>query len=528
MGAVNDPGVMMAVGQAVAEEDPQADGAPAPSHRRIVTAALLLASTVTALEQTVVSTAMPSIIAQLHGLRIYPWVFSAYLLAATVTTPLYGKLADLLGRRRVLLFGLALFGIGSMLSGMARSMPELIAMRVVQGLGAGAVGPIVVTLLGDLYTLAERARVQGLFSAVWGLSSLAGPTIGGVLTDRLSWRWVFFVTIPFGLVALTILALFVREKLEPKRQLPIDWWGALLLASGASALLLTVLRGPSATRGWTLALFGLALVLLVGFVLRERAAADPILPLDLLTRRTIAAAIVGNFLIGALFFGIDTYVPLFVQGVQGGSATRAGRALTPLFLAWAVSVAVAAKVVVRFGFRASAQVGTILIAAGTLGLAAGAAWPAWATPAFIASMAAIGLGMGPASLSYIIGVQHEVEWAQRGAATGALLFFRTIGGALGVGLLGATLGLELAHRLSANPSLDVAAALRPETHALLSSADLHLVQHALGQSLRDVFLQMLALTMLGLFCAGRLAAGRTDAADKGDDLAAVAAAEPWD
>src|SRR4051794_13569485 len=175
------------------------------AERRIVTVALLLSMTVVSLEQTVVSTAMPSIIAALKGLDTYPWVFSAYLLAATVTTPLYGKLADLLGRKRVLLFGLGLFGLGSVLSGMSQSMPQLIAARVVQGLGAGAVGPMVLTLLGDLFTLEERARVQGLFSAVWGVSSMAGPALGGVLTDRLSWRWVFFVTVPFAAVAAWIL-----------------------------------------------------------------------------------------------------------------------------------------------------------------------------------------------------------------------------------------------------------------------------------------------------------------------------------
>ncbi len=177
----------------------------------------MLAMAVASLEQTVVSTAMPSIIAQLKGLDIYPWVFSAYLLAATVSTPLYGKLADLLGRKRVLLFGLGLFALGSMLSGLARSMAELIAMRVVQGLGAGAVGPIVLTMLGDLFTLQERAKVQGRFSAVWGVSSLAGPAIGGVLTDQLSWRWVFFVTVPFAVVSAWILVRHVHEKVERAR-----------------------------------------------------------------------------------------------------------------------------------------------------------------------------------------------------------------------------------------------------------------------------------------------------------------------
>src|SRR3954471_14418393 len=211
---------------------------PTPPGRAMVTLALLLAMTVAALEQTVVSTAMPSIIAQLKGLDIYPWVFSAYLLAATVTTPLYGKLADLLGRKRLLLFGLSLFALGSMLSGMARSMPELIAMRVVQGLGAGAVGPIVLTMLGDLFTLEERARVQGWFSAVWGTSSLAGPALGGVLTDQLSWRWVFFVTVPFAVVSAWTLTWYVHEKVERRDVLPIDWVGAVLLTLSSVVLLL--------------------------------------------------------------------------------------------------------------------------------------------------------------------------------------------------------------------------------------------------------------------------------------------------
>src|SRR3954466_8573845 len=222
--------------------------------RGMVTLALLMAMTVTALEQTVVSTAMPSIIAQLKGLDIYPWVFSAYLLPAPLSTPIYGKLADLLGRKRVLLFGLGLFALGSMLSGMARSMPELIGMRVVQGLGAGAVGPIVLTMLGDLFTIEERARVQGWFSAVWGIASLAGPWLGGTLTDQLSWRWVFFVTVPFAVVSALILVRYVHESVDRREGGPIDWVGAVLLALGSVVLLLAVLRGGELSWTWGVAL----------------------------------------------------------------------------------------------------------------------------------------------------------------------------------------------------------------------------------------------------------------------------------
>ncbi len=482
----------------------------ARSSRGLITLALLLAMTVTALEQTVISTAMTSIIASLKGLEIFPWVFSAYLLAATVTTPLYGKLADLLGRKRVLLFGLGLFALGSMLSGLSRSMPQLIAARVVQGLGAGAVGPIVLTLMGDLFTLEERARVQGLFSAVWGVSSMAGPAIGGILTDRLSWRWVFFVTIPFAAVSAWILVTQVHEtvKERDRKVAPIDWTGALLLSAGSAALLLVVLRGGHQTLSAGAWLGALAVGLLILFVWRERVAADPILPLDLLATPHIAAAIASSFLIGALMFGIDTYIPLFMQGVKGGKATNAGLAITPLFLSWSISVAVAARVVGRLGFRLTALVGSFLIAAGTICLMLGTTYPAYSGPCFLAGLLVAGMGFGPASMCGILAVQNSVPWGRRGVATAAVMFFRTMGGALGVGALGASLSITLGRRLASTPGIDIAAALRPETHDKLAPELLHKVQLSLGLSLREVFLEMVALAVLLIFCSLGLRGGR--------------------
>jgi MFS family permease len=467
----------------------------------MITTALLLAMMVTALEQTVVSTAMPSIIAQLRGIDIYPWVFSAYLLAATVSTPIYGKLADILGRKRVLLFGLGLFAVGSMLSGLSTSMPMLIAMRVLQGLGAGAVGPIVLTLLGDLFTLQERARMQGLFSAVWGASSLIGPAVGGILTDQLSWRWVFFVTVPFGVFASWLLVRHYHEDLvHHKETPPIDWWGVALLTLGTTVLLMAVLDGRDHSKERVAAMLLVAVGLLGAFLWQERRAADPILPLDLVFSPHIAAAIVGSFLIGALLFGIDTYLPLFVQGVRGGTATAAGRVITPLFLAWAVSVAIAAKVVVHLGFRWTAVVGSLFITAGSLALAIGVAWPSSSRWLFPIGMVIVGLGMGPTSLSYILSVQYEVQWNRRGVATSAVTFVRTMGGALGVGILGAVLGFSLARALAAGPGagIDVAAALRPETHRLLSGVQLHAVREALGHSLRGVFFDMFGIAIFAI------------------------------
>ena len=474
--------------------------------KRMVTLALLLAMAVVAVEQTVVSTAMPSIIAQLHGLDIYPWVFSAYLLASTVTTPVYGKLADLWGRKPILLFGLALFTVGSICSGRAQSMPELIAMRVVQGMGAGAVAPMVLTLLGDLFSLEERAKVQGWFSAVWGVSSVAGPLLGGYLTDSLSWRWVFYATVPFSIVAAWVLVQFVHETVRHAERKPIDWLGATLLGAGSTLLLLAIL-GTSGK--WTVVFLGLSLVLLTVFVVVERRASDPILPPDLFGDSSIAAAIAGSFLIGALMFAIDTYVPLYVQGVLGGKATQAGAVITSLFFSWAISVAIAAKVVVRLGFRTTGLVGMTLVTLGMAGLIVGAMVPAWSIQIFQVSLAITGFGFGPASLSCILNVQNAVNWNRRGVATGAIQFFRTLGGAVGVGALGATLAFEFGRRLLAAHAgdIEIVAALRPETHGQLTPDQLILVQSALGKTLRDVFGQMFVLAIIAIGCASRLARG---------------------
>lgn len=478
-------------------------------NRRIVTAALMMAMAVAALEQLVVTTAMPTIIARLKGVEIYTWVISAYLLASTVTMPLYGKLADRLGRKRVLLFGLGLFSLGSVLSGMAQSMPMLIEMRVLQGLGAGAIGPVVLTMIADMYPLAERAKVQGLFSAVWGVSSVAGPALGGVLTDSISWRAVFFVTVPFAVLAGAILAVWVREAPRHREPTPLDWPGAALLAAASATLLMAALGAQDRPWPASLGLLALAATFAALFVRQESRAADPVLPLDLVVRPPIRTAVLGSLLLGGVLFAVDTFVPLHVQGVGGGSATVTGRVITPMFLAWSISVALAAKVLVRWGFRKTATVGGLLIVLGALILGLGALRPEWSRPAFLAGLLVMGLGMGPTVLSNTLTAQNAVDWGRRGVATGAVLFARTIGGALGVGLLGAVLGYGLAGELAAAGAghVDIAAALRPETRSLLAPEDLAIVKDALGHSLRLVFLLMNALAVAALACAMRLPTG---------------------
>ncbi len=482
------------------------------SERGIVTLAMLLAMTVTALEQTVVSTAMPQIIASLRGVDIYPWVFSAYLLAVTISTPIYGKLADIFGRKRLLLFGLGLFAAGSMLSGMAGSMPQLIAMRTIQGLGAGAVGPIVLTMIADMYTLRERAKVQGWFSGVWGLSSVAGPFLGGVLTQNLSWRWCFYVTVPFGVLAAWILVRHVKETIGERAAAPIDWAGAILLGLASAALLLAALKGTHWPMLWIGPLAVGSLVLFVMFVMQERRAVDPVLPLDLIADRRIASAIAGNLLVGSVFFAVEMFVPLYMQGVRGRTPTSSGWMMTPLFLAWASSVAVAAKVIVRLGFRGTGVVGSALMLIGVLGLFAGALWPEASRLLMTAGMFVIGVGIGPASLSMILSVQNAVAWGRRGVATAATVFARTMGGALGVGLLGAFLDWELLRSLHASGlhGIDASAVLRHDVKTPLAAEHVAIFRDALGGSIGHVLLLMAALAVLIIVCAFGLPPGRAD------------------
>ena len=479
------------------------------SQQRWIIGSLMLAMAVAALEQTVVSPAMPSIITELNGFEIYPWVFSVYLLSATVSTPIYGKLADLWGRKRLLLFGLAVFSLGSALSGLSWSMPSLIGFRLIQGLGAGAIMPIVLTILGDVFSLEQRARVQGWFSAVWGISSLVGPPVGGWLTDQLSWRWVFLVTLPYSLLASAVLFVTFREQRETSHSqkfTKIDWIGAGLLTLATTSLLFGVLSQGRAGHtvpplGW----LALAVISTVCFLVWEKRVSDPILPLDLFQMRTVSAGVLGSFLIGTVIFGIDTYVPLYVQGVMGGRATDAGKLLIPLFLAWALSVAVAAKIVKRYGFRNTALIGNALISVGLSLLVLGATFPKQVIPLFVIGHMITGFGMGPTSLSYILAVQNVVSWNRRGAATGAVSFFRTIGGALGVGILGAVLAWGLSNRIT-DPA-QIAQVLEShgqqprEAGALLVTVQ---ARDALGLSLRDVLGFMLIMSVFPMACALQL------------------------
>jgi len=390
-----------------------------------------------ALEATVVSTAMPTVIATLGGLAHYSWVFSAYLLTSTASVPIWGRLSDLYGRRRMYLLGVAVFLVGSVMAGAATSMFTLIAARAIQGLGAGAIIPMSMTIVGELYTLAERARTQALFSGVWGVASIAGPLVGGYITDALSWRWVFYLNVPFGFCCMAVIALaYPAARLT--RQVQVDWLGAALLFSGISTLLIAIGGDAGSPLLWVAA----TIVLLGGFVVAQRRAAEPILPLSLVRLPVISRTIVVVFLVGIAMFGAIAFIPLYVQSVQGGTATQAGQVLTPLFLGWVVMSIVGARITVRIGYRVSAIGGSILMTAGFLGLSLLDSHSPRMT--LLVSCTILGAGMGTQMLSLLLAVQHAVDRSQLGLATSLNQFSRSVGAALGVAAMGAILARGLA------------------------------------------------------------------------------------
>jgi EmrB/QacA subfamily drug resistance transporter len=390
---------------------------------------------------------MPTVIGELGGLELYPWAFASYLLAATVTGPIFGKLSDTYGRKPVYLAGIFLFLLGSVLAGTSQSMGALILFRTLQGLGAGAVQPVAITIMGDIFELETRARVQGLFGAVWGISAVVGPAAGGFITDLISWRWVFYVNVPFGIVAAVLLAVTLTESFERRERSPPDYLGTVLLAGGLVAVLLALLGGDGGLSVTTLALFLGGLIVLSLFVVVERRAADPVVPLDLFSERIIAVSALGNVAMGGVLLGVSVYVPLFVQGALGGTAITAGAAVASLSIGWPVGSCVGGRLLLLTGYRATLLLGSALIALGS-GLCVpmdGGTSLAYVVVAVVV----IGLGLGFSSTSYLVSVQNAVPWRRRGVATSSVVFFRTVGGSLGVAVMGAFLNASLGERYRA-------------------------------------------------------------------------------
>jgi len=485
-----------------------------PSTRpHLVTVALLVGTFLAALELNVVGTAMPTLVAQLGGLELYGLVFSAYLLTSTVTVPLYGRLADIHGRKPVYLAAILLFLAGSALCGAAPSMVMLIAFRAVQGLGAGGLIPITITLFGDLFPAERRALMQGLFSTVWGVSSVLGPLVGGFIVTYISWRWVFWLNLPVGILAALLLALGFRERLERREGVSkLDLPGTLLLVCGLVCLLLGLLQIESGQGRWLLPGAGLLTAL---FLLQERRSPHPMLPLALLRHRAMAVTSLGGLALGGLLFGMVTFIPLFVQGVLHGSPTRAGLALVPLSVAWTLTTFACGPLSRRLGYRPLVVLGGLCCLGGTAALLTLPRWPDDLLRHM--SMVSIGIGMGLTITTTTIAVQDEMPWSRRGVATALIQFSRTIGGMVSATLLGALVTAGFSRGLGADPRRG-SELLDPARWATFSQATLREASLALARAMVPAFWAMagmgLAVLLVGLaFPPLRVSTGRTEAAD---------------
>ncbi|HEX8508617.1 MAG TPA: MFS transporter, partial [Propionibacteriaceae bacterium] len=336
------------------------------SERGPVLLSIMLSMSLVAIDSTILATAVPSIVNDLGGFAHFPWLFSVYLLAQAVSVPIYGKLSDLFGRKPVMLFGIAAFLVGSVLCGFAWSMGTLIAARAVQGLGAGAVQPTSMTMVGDLYTLSERARVQGYVASVWAISAVVGPTLGGLFSDYLSWRWIFFINLPLGGAAAWVLIRRFSETVE-KKQHSIDFAGATLLAGGSSLVILGLLEG-GILWAWgsaiSVAILAGGAALIVAFVFAERRAVEPILPGWIFRRRVLNSTNVASLAVGVMVIGLTSYIPLFVQGVLGTGALVAGFAVAALTLGWPLAASLAGRLYLRIGFRNTALIGSAIVLCG--------------------------------------------------------------------------------------------------------------------------------------------------------------------
>jgi EmrB/QacA subfamily drug resistance transporter len=456
----------------------------------------LLSLFLASMEGTVVATAMPTIVGELGGLSIYSWVFSVYLLTSTTTVPIYGKLSDLYGRKRVYVVSMALFLLGSVLCGQARSMDQLILARAVQGRGAGGVLPLAFTIIGELFSLEQRARMQGFFSGIWGFSAIIGPLIGGFLVDQASWQWVFYINIIPGVLAIIAVAIAWRDTHRDGREkVSVDYLGAVLLTAGIICLLLGLdtLGTPQA---W--AFLAGAAGLFAAFVPVERRAPDPILPFGLFRDRLFSVSILHGVLAGWALFGSVSFIPLFVQAVLGASATQAGISLMPQSLGWTLSSIVGGRLLLKMGYRTLALAGMALL---TVGMFCMSRIGIHATEAQILLYTSLmGIGMGLSVPAFLIAVQSTVRREALGVATSTLQFSRNIGGTLGVSVMGVFLSARLGREL-------VAAGIDPSTVSLnsllqpvanLDAALAGPLRGALAVSIASLFVIAFAASLAGL------------------------------
>jgi EmrB/QacA subfamily drug resistance transporter len=470
-----------------------------------VVAGLMLSVFVAAMDSTVVGTALPTITRELNGFSLYSWIFTGYLLTGTTSVPVWGRLADLYGRRSVLLAGQAVFVAASVLCGLSTSMVALIVFRTLQGIGAGCLQPVTMTMIGDIFPVAQRARLQGLFSAMWAISAVVGPLIGAAFVSTIGWRWIFGINLPIG-IASALMLWGYSERHQRRAEGGLDLRGAAALTVGVALLLWGLGAGNPAAQP-VLPALAIAVAVLLGFVLMERRSSGRTVPLHLLRHPSIGPPVLLSLLAGIVMFGATAYVPLLVQGGLGGSTYEAGAAVAPLSLGWPIASVVTGQVLLRIGFRRLALVGALVLVLGSVMLAA---WHSGSVIWIGLSCLVIGAGLGTISTPVVIVVQNAVSWQQRGSVTALVQFSRTIGGSVGVAAMGILLVARL-HAEAAEQGVPAALTANP-LQAGASAAAKQLLTGGLG----IVFWVMAALAVTALAAAvAILVRGRDAGAELG-------------
>lgn len=462
----------------------------------LVTVGIMLSLFLASMESTVVATAMPTIVGQLGGLENYSWVFSAFMLASTTTVPLYGKLSDVYGRRKLYVLAMALFLIGSVLCGLATTLTQLILARALQGIGAGGIMPLAFILIGEMFSLEQRTKMQGVFSGVWGVSSVAGPLLGGFIVDNLSWHWIFYINVFPGLIAGALVAFAWRDRVYSHERPAVDYAGAALL-SASVVLLLIGLMELGTPQGWRF--IASALVLFAVLFQVERRAADPILPIALFRDNLFATATSHGLFTGWAVFGTISFIPLFVQSVLGASPTQAGITITPMLLGWVGASIFGTRILLKVGYRRLSIIGTSVFFSGATLLAVlGANSSQTLVMVFVTMM---GIGMGLSIPAFVIAVQTTAERRHLGVATSMLQFSRSMGGTLGVSVMGAALSARLASNLNAS-GLDLSLVAQlldpaPGSEVVIEAG----ARAAMADAIHLVFVIAFVAALLGLLSA---------------------------
>lgn len=417
--------------------------------RKPVLLALLIATFLTAIEGTIVSTAMPKIVNDLGGSQLFTWVISVYLLATVISTPVFGKMADLYGRKSMFTIGAIIFLVGSMLSGLSQTMGQLVLFRMVQGLGAGALTTIPYTIIGDMYTFEQRAKIQGWISSVWGIAGIVGPLAGGMIVDTVSWHWIFYLNLPFGIIALILLWTSFHEKVEAKKR-TIDYAGILTFALSMSSFLygLTLLKEQKELTSYTLLFFGIAVIGILLFIRIEMKSKEPMIPLTLFSKRYITVSNFAGFLLGFILVTVTYYIPLWIQGVKHLNATYSGLAMLPMSITWPLASILCGKWLTKHSVRKLTMMGIFFVVAGCFGMTFFHENMMIAT--IMTVIAIIGFGFGLALTSFTVAVQSSVDWSMRGAAIGSNNLMRILGQTIGISVSSLWLSDELSGRMLEN------------------------------------------------------------------------------